>query len=506
MAEAVTGRAGTGSGSLRSVGRDGSLNLIGAVCQQGSLLVVTALIARVLGEQALGRYVLAYAVLSLLALFSLLGFRAALNRFVTMHLADDEPERVRPLVRFAMLTSGGVSLALGGALVGAARPLADAFGDPGLATGFVCVGLALPALTVRDLCLAATQGWRSQRAFALIGWIYEPLARLALTGILLAAGVGVTGAFVALLVGSWTAALAAVLALRRRLAAPTSVRPRVERRAVMSFAVVTWGTTLAASGLIWVDTLLLGALADTEAVGTYTVATRLVSLAVFVMAPIDALFAPHFAHYFHSGERTRLASAYAAATGWTLRLSLPAFVVVVVFAEPLLRFFGPGFATGASVTVVLAVGQLVNAATGPCGSVLTMSGRTRLNLVNNVAGLALNIVLNLVLIPAYGLIGAAVAWSVSLTALNLVKVLQVRVLLAITPFDVVTLKSVVAALGAAVVAVAFRWLLPGSTGAAIGAAVVVYAAYAGLTLLLRFSPDEVETSRGILRGRSPAAP
>jgi O-antigen/teichoic acid export membrane protein len=139
---------------------------------------------------------------------------------------------------------------------------------------------------------------------------------------------------------------------------------------------------------------------------------------VFVMLPINASFTPHIAHLHHIGETRELARMYAAATSWIVRLSLPAFVALIVFPHDLLRIFGHGFAAGASVTVILAVGQLVRAATGPCGTLLNMSGRVAVNMADNVGVLALNIVLNLILIPPYGYIAAS--WTTVATEVVLV--------------------------------------------------------------------------------------
>ena len=181
-----------------------------------------------------------------------------------------------------------------------------------------------------------------------MGWIFEPIARVVITALALAAGLGLTGSFAALLIGSWSAAVLAVISLTRRVRVTPRQVTRIDVREIVTFSSLSWGTTLTSTGLIWADTLLIGALVDSEAVGIYTIATRLVTLAVFVMAPINALFAPHFAHLHARNDHAGLTATYAAATNWILRLSLPAFIVLAVFPETLLAAFGPGFSTGAT--------------------------------------------------------------------------------------------------------------------------------------------------------------
>jgi O-antigen/teichoic acid export membrane protein len=479
--------------------RGGGLNLVGAVCSQGSLFLITAGLAVALGPRAVGRYAECYAVLSLLGLLSLCGFRAALTRFVAMYLADGDLDRLRGTVRLGMTLSIASSGVLGLVLALTAEPIAELFHDRGLVLGLRLVGVTLPAATFTDAALAATQGWRTQRPFTFIGRIYEPVTRLVLTAGALLVGAGLEGAFWALVIGAWSTSLLAARALHTKLRVAQAARPRYDLRAIFSFSVISWVSTLASTGLIWADTLLLGALTNAKDVGVYNVGTRIVTLAVFVMAPINAAFAPHIAHLHHIGQREQLRRTYAAATGWIVRLSLPAFVMLLVFPRDLLRLFGHNFGTGATVTAVLAVGQLVNAATGPCGTLLNMSGRVAVNMVATVCVLAVNVVLNLLLIPRVGALGAAIAWSVSLALVNLTRLWQVRSLMGVTPFGPGLSRGLAAGAPAFLAAVLVRGLVDSWQATALVGITVVLAVYVGSVFLLGLTDDD-RLVLGVLSG------
>lgn len=490
------------SDHLTGLARGGVLNIVGALCSQGSLLLITVLIARVLSTADVGRYALCFAMVSLLGLLSLAGFRAALTRFVAMYVADSDAARIRGTIRLGMRISVVSSTVFGVSLALLAAPIANAFGDPGLVTGIRLSGLSLPALTITDAALSATQGWRTMRPFTLIGRIFEPGLRLVLTAGALVLGLGLTGAFWALFIGSWSATVLALLSLRRFLGRTERARPVYVLRPIFSFSMVSWGSSLATAGLLWADTLILGQLTTTADVGIYTVATRLVTLSVFVMAPINAAFAPQIARLHHRGEFARLGEAYAAATAWIMRLSLPAFVVLLVFPEPMLRIFGGAYAVGAGVTMLLAVGQLVNAATGPCATVLNMSGRVGLNMANNVVVLVLNVGLNFALIPRLGIIGAALAWSVSLGLVNTARVLQVRFVLGHNPFGRATVKAVAAAVVAGLCALVVRWLVaPGLLQLVLGALAVAVVFIAVVAVLGLDERDRLMARSLMGRGR-----
>jgi O-antigen/teichoic acid export membrane protein len=477
------------SADISRMGRGGGLNLVGAVCNQLALFAIISLLAR-LGEEDVGRYASCFAILSLLALLSLAGFRSAMTRFVAMHVADGDAGRLRGTLRMGLGITAVASAAIGAGLALLAPWVATTLGDPSMATGVRLVGLSLPAVTFSDAALAATQGWRTQRPFTLIGRIFEPLLKLALTAVALGLGRGFEGAMWAVVAAAWTAAVLAGLALRAQLRGTPKAGAVYEIREIFGFSMVSWFSALAATGLIWVGTLVLGAMEGQGEVGSFNVATRLVMLAVFVMAPINAAFTPHMAHLFHTGQTAEAARAYGSATRWILTLSMPAFIVLIVFPRQLLGYFGESYSTAAAVTVILALGQLVSAASGPCGTVLNMSGRVRLTMIDNVAALALNLALNVVLIPTYGIVGAAVAWSASLVVANLAKVLQARYVVGVVAAGAGIGRILLASLPAAGAAALLTQWVDDWVAVVVAAAPVVAAVFFGVLIGLGVEPDD----------------
>jgi O-antigen/teichoic acid export membrane protein len=134
-------------------------------------------------------------------------------------------------------------------------------------------------------------------------------------------------------------------------------------------------------------------------------------------------------------DRAGLMRMYGFATKWSTIAGCPPLLFLAMFATPVVTLlYAPSYARGAWPLALLAVGQPVNAATGPCGHVVTMIGRSDLVLKNSVAALVLNIVLNLILIPPYGMIGAGLAWGISIVAWNMIRLWQVHRVLSMQPF------------------------------------------------------------------------
>jgi O-antigen/teichoic acid export membrane protein len=473
---------------ILGMARGSGLNLVGSTGKHVALLGVTLLLAHLLGSTDVGRYAQATALLAVLETLSLSGVFAALRRFVAVHVADRDHGALRGTVRLGLGLGTTSSVILGVGLYLAAPWLADdLFRDPGLLGPVRFVALTLPFATFTNAALAATQGFRTMRPSAFIGLLFEPTLRLALTGLLLPA-LGLNGAMIALLAGYVAAAGLSAAALARLLG-PARERPIYRPRELFGFSTVNWLSTLASTGLLWVDTLLLGVFLSSADVGLYNVATRLITMATFVMPAVNSAFAPRIADLHHRGRTDSLRRVYAVAASWNVRLTVPIFGVLLAFPAELLSLFGRGFATAAMVTVILALGKLVVAATGPCGLMLDMSGRPAWSMASNIGGLVANVLLNLWWIPEYGIVGSAAAWALSLTLVNLVRVLAVWRLMGMLPFDGSSLKGVMAGAGATVAGLLVnRWLeLPLDLVVGIP---VLGLTYLGLLLTLGVSDED----------------
>lgn len=418
-----------------SAARGGGLNLVGSAFTQAARFLVALFLARRLGSGQVGVYYLAQAFLALAGLLALSGFRGALTRFVAVHRAEKDNASLAGTVRLGLMIPTGASFVMGAALYSLSGWFArEVFHEPDLALALRYVALALPATCLTEAALSATQGFKTMRPYVAIGLIFEPAALLGLSLILLNAGWGLQGPMLALVIASYMASGLAVLALRR-LTRPYPSLPRYRVKELFSFSLVSWLSSIASSAQSWTGTLILGALATAAQVGVYQVASRITLVATFFLGPFGTSFAPMIADLYQRNEHERLRRLYAVVTGWTLRLSLPAFVVVILFPEALLSAFGSEFRGGATVVVLLAVGQLLNVAGGPNGYMLVMSGRPAFTMANNVAALVLNVTLNLLLIPRFGLVGAGIAFASSVAFNNLAKALQIWFTMHMHPFN-----------------------------------------------------------------------
>jgi O-antigen/teichoic acid export membrane protein len=188
-----------------------------------------------------------------------------------------------------------------------------------------------------------------------------------------------------------------------------------------------------------------------------------------------------------------------------MSLAWPIYLACAVFAPQLLGFFGAGYADAAVVVVVLSLAMLFATGAGSVDTVLLMSGRSMLSLVNVSAALAVNIGLNLVLIPRLGIAGAAYSWALAIVLRNLLPLVEVRYLLRMSPLGSGTVwvgASALLCLGVLPGALALLGAPLAATVAAFGVGLVVYLG------LLWAGRDRIELAafRGTLLRRGSGRP
>ena len=112
-------------------------------------------------------------------------------------------------------------------------------------------------------------------------------------------------------------------------------------------------------------------------------------------------------------------------TRWLTYATVPLFLLLVFGAEDIMMLFGSEYAkSGTTVVILLAVRQPTSCSTGGLGVTLAMTHKQKLELGNSLAMVTMNIILNYLLIPRYGAIGAAISSCVSGTAINLIRVVE----------------------------------------------------------------------------------
>jgi len=426
--------------------RGASFSVVCSLIAQAALVATSIVLTQFLARSDVGLYAQAHAISAIGSLIGLVGMRSALTRFVAMYRVDSNLAAVHGTIRLGISTAALVGAGLGVVVFVSAEWLAiSVFDDAALLTPIRWAAAILPGSTLLVAATSATQGYRNVRPFNVVRRLIEPGVKLGAILVVLSVGGSINAAMAASAATTWLAALIALVWLRK-IAGPAPARISYNSGPILRFAFVSWGAAFAAQGLLWADILMVGWLLPSEDVALYQIASRVALLAALSIAPINAVLAPRVANLFRNNKTSEASSVYQVAAAWTLRLTLPAAVAIIVVPTSILSVFGSEYIAAVTALWLLVPGQLFNASTGTTATILNMAGENVSTLIGNTGSLAINLGLNAALIPVMGIEGAAVAWSASLIIVNLYRAVMVRRrVVAVWPWSEATTSAGVAA-------------------------------------------------------------
>lgn len=481
-------------GNIINVAKGGGITFAAKLFLSASRFLIAVLLARMLGAEQYGLYSLALSAAALCAGFALLGMDAALVRHVAIAASRRDEAGLWGALQVGVGASLAASVLLSVGLYAMAYPIAERlFAEPALAPLLQLVSAIVPLLTLSDTLSSASRGFKRMDYSALAQFVAQPVVRLVLTLALALLGLDAGAAVLIFGVSNGVAALMLLYFLNRQFALRRPLRAaRRDTRAIMGFSLPFWISSLITTFQGNVQTLLVGSLSSIAGAGVFAMADQLNSLGNLFSSSINISARPLIAELHDRGDRRQLGEVYQTAAKWALSVNLPIFLAMVLFAEPILAIFGEEFTAGATALVILACANLVNVGTGMGGIILDMAGYTRLKLINSIVRLVLHLSLDLLLIPRYGIVGAAVTVLIAEGVINLVRLLQVFVLLRLLPYNRSFAKPFAAGAAALLSVLAVGGWLPGAPSlvATLLLGALLFAVYSGVTLLLGLSPLE----------------
>lgn len=406
------------------------------VASAGLLYLTQIVLARWIGGYEFGIYVYVWTLVLLAGDILHLGLASAAQRLIPEYVQQGAYDRLRGFLvgsQWLVLTSATVVAMVGAAVIWLGESLLSH--QEIIPLYFAC--LALPFYTLTNMLDGIARSYNWVNLALIPPYVLRPLVLLLVMTAAHVAGVAADAqtAMLAALVATWSAAIVQLLILNRRLAGKI---PPV----ASSYEVGDWFSVALPILMVWgfytlltyADIIVLRQFRPPDEVALYYAAAKTVALVAFVHFAVGVAVAHRFSEYRVACDRDLLSSLVIHSIRWTFWPSLALVAAVLTLGPVLLKLFGVEFLAAYPLMFVLAIGVLARAAVGPAERLLSMLGEQITCAIVYVAVFAINIGACFILIPRFGVTGAAIATATALVIESVLLFLVARQRLAMHCF------------------------------------------------------------------------
>jgi O-antigen/teichoic acid export membrane protein len=434
-----------GSNSLLSVTdirTKSALVFLGIFAQYGLLFVAGILIARYLGAEILGRYQLGISLVAVLSVFTQLGFNQGIVKFVPLFREKRQFPEVNRVIRFSFSVSITVASLIAVLLSGFPEFFAELLFHDRTMKGIVYYsGFYLVVCTLLQLSIATFDSYKRQViqtmiskvgvSFLFVGTLIYIVFSHSMdpeTLLLVRVVIESLGIFCLFLVFRFW--------ISEKSDHPAKEASSFRIRELIGFSFPLLLVSAIQVVITNIDILMIGWFMTVNDVGIYTICVMISRVGFLILTAVNSIIAPMISEH-QSGKDTiqHYERILKISTRWLFGASANILLLTVIFSSQFLGVFGKEFENAEVALWILTIGTFIHLATGPTGTFLVMSGNQGFELGNSVFLMFSNIALNALLIPIFGIIGAAAATTISILLNKTCKTLQIFRLFGISPFD-----------------------------------------------------------------------
>ncbi len=416
--------AETKEDNLKAGARGGLIAYSLQIIAAGLGFLNTVVFARILGAGGVGEYFLAIAVINIAALFAGFGMQGAMMRFIPSYIENNELSKLKGVVLFVLKFCFLLSIVLTFLIILLSKFIAiNLYNSPGLFGILPLVALVLPIYVLNEIIGGVLRGHKDTLKALLPSSLISPFFRLSIFLLLSLDGMSTLHAVFAFIAGEVIAFILSAVFLFNKLAKTKPSNVRDEYRKILNVASTMIFTTISVFLFTQADLMVVGMYTSAEDVGVYGVVARLVTLIAFSLGAFSAIIPPIISSVHTAGDHEELERVVRESTRWILTIAMPIILIFLFEGKYILTIaYGDIFVKGFMALIILSVGQLINAGSGLVGYLLQMTGNHMAFMKITFFWGVTNIILNFLLIPKFGILGAAVSTAFCLSMVNIVSI------------------------------------------------------------------------------------
>ncbi|MDI6737841.1 MAG: flippase [Nanoarchaeota archaeon] len=412
---------------------------IGILFSKAMYYVYRMLVARFLGPESYGQLSLGFAILGISVAFVTGGIPVAVSYYVAYYSGKEDERRIKGTITSALRMSLPISIFVAVLLFTFSDFISIHF-FKNIQLGFIfkVFSVILPFACLTTIFQNILNGLRRIKYIIFIKYFSESIILLLSTVAFLILGFGLKGAVYAYVISGVSSFLLFAYVIEKKVfpLVKTKVVSIKNYREIIFYSWPLIFIQAIAGIAVWIDSIGIGYFMNDKSVGIYNSAVPIASLIYIIPTALTALFMPVIINLYAQKKTTQIKTIYKQTIRWTLLANTPFIGIIILFPDYLIKvFFGEIYTPASTALIILALAFFCQYLFLVSHYLLATLKRTKLMLCNTLISTAVNIFLNIILIPRMGINGAAMATAISLLLMGLLLCVEAKLLFGVVHFD-----------------------------------------------------------------------
>jgi O-antigen/teichoic acid export membrane protein len=489
----------------RDIIKGAFVNLTGIIAKSMNFVFFVVL-GRLYGPEITGLYLLSWTTVDIISKTSILGLDRTVMSIAAKDLAVKKEKRFYRTIANALLiglTASTVTFILTELSAGI---IASVFlKKEALELPVRIMGLGLFFWTLSAVFIAASRSLRIMKYEIIVKSIAEPLIILIASVILYKNNFGVTALAISFVLSTFAGSATAFYLFTRRFSLEKLKNALFSHRSgwrkLLFLSSPTGIYDLLNLLLQRTDLFILTYFATASTAGIYGIATEVAFTIKKVRQSFDPIFIPVVSELLKQQKIREIEVHFKNITRWIFTIDFFILSVFIIAGEFILSIFGNQFTPGFSAMIIIAISVLINGSFG-VSELFILIEKPWLNIINTAGTILVSVTLNVLLVPDYGMSGAALSIAVSYFLMNCVRMIEVFVMYKISPFSVELVRTFVTGVISLSIALIFKVLLTEILYADFVLLFIFSAMFLLLLFLLEASPEVTSFYKNIQRKKN----
>lgn len=413
------------------------------------------IIARQFGPEIYGLFSLATMIVSWFIAVSSLGLAEGIVRYISLYRGEKNLEKIKHIQNFSVKLSFFLGILAGVLLFLSANFISiRIFNNSDLIIFLKLLSIIIPIALLSKIYLSTIRAFEQISAYSFILNILQNT--LLLLSLILFIFLGLnksntiilsySSGFLIALIASYLFCKYKLLEIFGKYYLKRNIKKEITFD-ILSYSWPLMFLSMLVSIFYWVDSFCIGYFKGVESVGFYNAATPIVALLSLAPDLFMQLFFPLITKEYSKKNSVIIKELSKQISKWIFIINLPLFLIIFIFPGAIINIlFGQKYLVAEKALRILVVGGFLTTFTPLSTNLLSMTGRSKLILSNFAIMTAINVILNIIFIPKYGITGAAFATAVSWVVLSVIYLLETRYFINFIPVKKVIVKIFIVSL------------------------------------------------------------